>query len=81
MEEIVTKLKKWGNSYGFLVPKKIIEKEKLKEDAEIIITLKPHKSVSVRELMEFAKKHPIKLKKSVEETMKEMDYGLYGIKR
>ena len=81
MEEIVTKLKRWGNSYGVLVPKKVIERENFKEDAELVITLKASKTMLIKDLIALAKKHQIKSKKSTEETIKEMDYELYGIKR
>ncbi|MEK6889327.1 MAG: AbrB/MazE/SpoVT family DNA-binding domain-containing protein [Nanoarchaeota archaeon] len=81
MDEVVTKLKKWGNSYGVLLPIKIVNEQKLKENSEVVISVKPHKTLTVGELMELAKKYPLKSKKSTEEIMKEMDYELYGIKR
>ena len=34
MEEILTKIKRWGNSYGLLLPKDIINNE-LKEDSQV----------------------------------------------
>ena len=81
MEELITKLKKWGNSYGVLLPKRMIERQKLKADTDIVVSIKPHKSITAGELLEFAKIYPLKSKKRVEETMKEIDYELYRIKR
>lgn len=80
MEEIVTKIKRWGNSYGVLLPRSIVTGD-LKEDSEVRVILRAHKKLTVRDLFEFAKKYPIKTKKTTEEIMKEMDYELYGLKR
>lgn len=79
MEEILTRIKRWGNSYGVLLPKNIINNE-LKENAEVRITVRPNRRLTVRYLLELAKKYPNKTKKSTEEIMMEMDYELYGIK-
>ena len=81
MDEVITKLKKWGNSYGVLLPMKVIAGQKLKENSEVVITVKPHKTITLRGLFELAKKYPLKSKKSTEEIMNEMDYELYGIRR
>ena len=40
MIEIKSKLRKWGNSFGIVVPQKVIEKENAKEGDEITILLK-----------------------------------------
>jgi antitoxin component of MazEF toxin-antitoxin module len=37
--EIETKIRKWGNSYGVLLPKELLEKEKITKDSRVIITL------------------------------------------
>ena len=79
MEEILTRIKRWGNSYGILLPKNIINNE-LTEDTEVRVTVRPNRRLTVKDLFEFAKKHPIKTKKTTEEIMREMDYELYGIK-
>jgi len=34
------KLKRWGNSYGVVVPKEIVEKEGLKEGEEVEISVR-----------------------------------------
>ena len=81
MEEIVTKVRKWGNSYGVLLPMFLIDNEQLKENSEVKITVRPHRKLTVGNLLEFAKKNPVKFKKSTEEIMKEMDYELYGIRK
>jgi len=81
MEEIVTKIRKWGNSYGVLLPKLVIDNQQLKEDSEVKISVRLHKKLTVNDLFELSKKHPLKTRKNTEEIMKEMDYELYGIRK
>ncbi len=42
------KLKRWGNSYGVIVPKEIVEREGLKEGEEVEISLR--KASDIRRL-------------------------------
>jgi antitoxin component of MazEF toxin-antitoxin module len=42
------KLKRWGNSYGVIVPKEIVEKEGLKEGEEVEISVR--KASDIRRL-------------------------------
>ncbi len=46
MIEIKTKLRKWGNSYGIVVPIKFMQKEKMKEGDAITILLKKEKRLT-----------------------------------
>jgi len=47
MLEFESKVKKWGNSFGVIIPKEIIKRESLKEDEEIhIIAIKKNKAVA-----------------------------------
>ena len=72
MIEIKTRLRRWGNSLGVIVPQKVIESEKVKEGDEITL-LVSNKKPNLRKLYG---KH--KFKKPVEQIMKEMDKDLYG---
>ena len=46
MTVIETKVKKWGNSFGVVIPIEIIEKEKIKENQTLkLILLKDSKEV------------------------------------
>ncbi len=46
MTIIETKVKRWGNSFGVVIPIEIIEKEKIKEDDSLrFIVLKDSKKV------------------------------------
>jgi antitoxin component of MazEF toxin-antitoxin module len=80
MEEVITKIKRWGNSYGVLLPKSIINNE-LKENVEVKITVRPNTKLTVKDLFNLSKRHPVKTNKHTEEIMRETDYELYGIKK
>lgn len=38
--EITTRPKKWGNSFGIIIPNSFIKKEKITSDTEIIVRFK-----------------------------------------
>ncbi|MBS3074344.1 hypothetical protein J4447_02695 [Candidatus Pacearchaeota archaeon] len=76
MEEAIltTKIRKWGNSYGIMIPKGFLREKKIANGEEInVIITKKHKENVLRET--FGK---IKFKKSTEEMMKETDKELYN---
>ena len=72
MIEIKTKLRKWGNSFGVVVPQKAIENTGAREGEEVIILFKTQK-VDLKKLFG---KH--KFSKSTDQLMKEMDEELYN---
>lgn len=66
---IETKIKRWGNSMGVILPKKILEQKHLKENDEILIeivkeadlsdvfgTMKERKKLSGQEFKDMVKK-------------------------
>ena len=65
---IAGKIKKWGNSFGVLIPKKEMEKMNLKEDQEVIVEV-TKKGNPLKELYEWGKTH--KLSKPTEQILKE----------
>ena len=71
MIEIKTKLRKWGNSFGVVVPQKFVVEENAKEGDEITILFKKRKP-NLRKLF-----GAHKFNKPVEQMMKEMDEDLY----
>ena len=74
MIELKTKLRKWGNSFGVVVPQKIIIEEDAKEGDEVFILIRKEKKGNVlRETF-----GTMKFKKSVKEMMKETDRELYN---
>lgn len=71
MIEIKTKLRKWGNSFGIVVPLKFAESAKIKDGDEITILLKNEKP----NLKKLFGAH--KFSRPIEQLMKEMDEELY----
>ena len=71
MIEIKSKLRKWGNSFGIIVPQKALDKTKVKEGDEITVFLN-EKSI---DLSKFFGAH--RFSKSSDKLLKEMDDKLY----
>jgi antitoxin component of MazEF toxin-antitoxin module len=46
--QVKSRLKRWGNSFGVVVPKEIVEKEGLKEGEEVEISVR--KASDIRQL-------------------------------
>ena len=72
MIEIKTKLRKWGNSFGIVIPQRAIEQTGSKKGDEITILFKSEKP----NLRKIFGSH--KFSKSTKELMKEMDEELYN---
>jgi len=70
MIELKTKLRKWGNSFGVVVPQRIVEKENVSEGDEITIFLVGER-VNLRKLF-----GAHKFKKPTSQMMKEVDRDL-----
>jgi len=68
--EIKTIAKKWGNSIGFILPKSVVEANKIREDDEIVIEIKNKPLAG-----EFFGKFPRKSKKTAQEIKDEMRSG------
>lgn len=71
MIEMKTKLKKWGNSFGVVIPINSVEQEGAKEGDDLIVLVKKEKGNVLRETFGTSKS-----KKSVKELMKEIDEDL-----
>ena len=68
------KLKKWGNSFGVIIPKEIIDSEGFKENQDIeFLIVKKNRNI-LRETFGTLKR---KDNKSTEEIMREVDRELY----
>ncbi|MBI4116748.1 hypothetical protein HY449_03315 [Candidatus Pacearchaeota archaeon] len=72
MIEIKTKLRKWGNSFGIVVPQKTIETTEIKEGDEVTILMNKEKTKNVLGEM-FG---TLKTKKTTREIMEEIDKEL-----
>ena len=50
MAVIETRLKKWGNSFGLIIPKEIVERENMKEEGELrVVVIKKNSSKELHE--------------------------------
>ena len=78
MEQINTRAKRWGNSLGIVLPKKIIDSQQIKEGSEIKIIIESKNKTKVKNLFGILKG---KLKKDTETLMREIDRELWGIKK
>ena len=72
MIQVKTKLRKWGNSFGIVVPINALEKENMEEGEKITALIIKEKKVNLRKLFG---KH--KFSKPVEQLMREADEELY----
>lgn len=68
MAEIEVQTRKWGNSLGIAIPKKIIEEESLHENQKVIIEIK--RVVDIKKI-----KGLVSFKKSTQEIKDEMRSG------
>jgi len=74
MTTITGKLKKWGNSYGIIIPKGIIEENKLKENQEIELLLLKDSTATFDRTFGILKG---RIKKSTQEIKDELRKELY----
>ena len=72
MIELKSKLRKWGNSLGVVVPQNIIESENAQEGDEVVVLFSKEKNNVLREMF-----GTFKFKKPTEELIKEIDKELY----
>ena len=68
MMEIKAKTKKWGNSIGVLIPKEVVEEEKIKPNQEITLTINTKPITRGKDIF-----GTWKFKKSTEKLMREVD--------
>lgn len=71
MIEIKTKLRKWGNSFGIVVPQQAIINAQAKEGDELTILLKKDEDNVLKEMF-----NSFKFKKSPDKILKEVDKEL-----
>ena len=75
MIEIKTKLRRWGNSFGIVVPLKAVENKRIQEGDEITALISERENkVNLKKLFN----SKVKFKKTTEEMMKEIDKELYN---
>jgi len=75
MTVIETRLKKWGNSFGIVIPMDVVEKRKLKEDDKISVLIMNDSSRALKESFGSLKG---KLTKSSQQIKDELRKELYN---
>ncbi len=70
MERIKAITKKWGNSFAVILPKKLVDTQRIEEGTEITITIEPIKKTRVKDIFGIMKE---KLKRNTQQVMDEID--------
>lgn len=77
MEEIKVRARKWGNSFGFVLPREVVEDKKIREGSEISIIIEPVSAMTVGDLMRLVKRKSFGRRKSTQKVLDEMDEELW----
>ena len=74
METIDVKVKKWGNSFGVVIPKEIIINNNLKEGSDVELLVRAKNKTKVKDVFGILKG---KIKKPTDQILKEVDKELW----
>ena len=77
MEQIKTKVKRWGNSFGVVIPMEIVTRRGLKENSDISVTIEPNNTMTAGDVMELARKFKLKRKGNTQKILDEIDKELW----
>lgn len=55
MDQISVKARKWGNSFGIVLPKSIVDKENIDEGTDLIIHIKTKKRTTGEDIAKLSK--------------------------
>jgi antitoxin component of MazEF toxin-antitoxin module len=78
MDKANVKVKKWGNSFGIILPRDIVNSQNIQEGIEIEISVQAKDKTRVKNIFGILKR---KFGKNTEELMKETDKELWGIEK
>lgn len=73
MEKTSVQVKKWGNSFGVILPKRIVDEKEIKEGMEIEIAIQTKNKTKVKDVFGILKE---KLKRPTDEVLNEIDKEL-----
>lgn len=73
MIEYETKLKKWGNSVGIVIPKEQVKRENLRERQTVRVIVNPVKSIKVKDIFGKLKEWKKSTRQITKEVNKEID--------
>ena len=77
MEQIKTKIKRWGNSFGVVIPMEIVNSKGLKENSDVSVTIEPNNTMTVGDVMDLARKFKLKRKGDTQKILDEIDKELW----
>ena len=69
--EMETTTRKWGNSMAIIIPSRIVEQQKLKENDKVVFSIEKKKAIKVKDIFGMLKGW----KKPTEEIIKEARKG------
>ncbi len=72
--EVIAKPKKWGNSIGVIIPKEIVEKEKITMKDELVLHIEKKKDKEKAKLM---KEGYLEMKEEIKKVNKEWESADY----
>jgi antitoxin component of MazEF toxin-antitoxin module len=70
METTEAKVKKWGNSFGIIIPKEIIDKQQIKEGVTVKINIQTNNKSTAGDIFGILKK---KLNRDTDDLLKEVN--------
>lgn len=76
MEQVDVKVKRWGNSFGIVLPMKVVEKENLSEGKEIIITIQSKEKTKVKDVFGILKKELSKI--DTQKALRDVDKAFWS---
>lgn len=74
METKDVKVKKWGNSYGIIIPKDIVEKQDIKEGVTVSVNIQIKNKTKAKDIFGILKE----VLGDTEKLMKEVDKDLWS---
>jgi len=77
METINTKVRKWGNSFGIVLPKSVVNKQKIKEGIQVEINIRTKDKSKVKDIFGILKGKI----GDTEKLMQEVNKELWNIKK
>ena len=77
MEQIKTKIKRWGNSFGVVIPMEVVNKKGFKENSDVSVTIESNKRMTVGDVMGLARKFKLKRKGNTQKILDEIDKELW----
>ena len=78
MEQINTKIKRWGHSLAVVLPKRLLAEQSLDEGSEVTIMVRSAAVSTVGEVLTWARRHPVGLPKATDEMIRLVDRELWG---